>query len=230
MTEHPTRLSDVTTVLLDVNETLTDLGPLEAWMREQGLGPGSASAWLASVLRDGLAASLAGVPARFGPLGRTALRDLLAAVAGGEGDEERAAALAEQLPAVVAGLPAHEDVEPGIRRMLGAGLRVATLTNGGVGVARALLERLGLEGDVETISVDGTRTWKPHSEAYLGACDRLGTTPERTALIACHPWDVLGAQRAGLVAVWVPRGRSWPESYPAAQRTAARLTEVLEAL
>ena len=144
MTEHPTRLSDVTTVLLDVNETLTDLGPLEAWMREQGLGPGSASAWLASVLRDGRAASLAGVPARFGPLGRRALRDLL--------------------------------------------------------------------------------------EAYLGACDRLGTTPERTALIACHPWDVLGAQRAGLVAVWVPRGRSWPESYPAAQRTAARLTEVLEAL
>lgn len=204
----------ITTVLLDVNETLTDLAPLEAWMLDQGLPDGSASAWLAAVLRDGLAATLTGAPASFGALGRSALRQLLADRRGGEVDAEGIAALAEQLPAVVAGLPAHDDVAPGIRRLIDSGRGIATLTNGGLGVAQALLTRLGLDHEgIGTLSVDGTRTWKPHTEAYLGACDRLGVMPEQAALVACHPWDIIGAQKAGLLGVWVPRGRSWPEGY-----------------
>ena len=220
----------ITTVLLDVNETLTDLAPLERWMRAHGLPEGAASAWLAGVLRDGLAATLAGVPARFGPLGRSVLRQQLADASGGGLDDGEAERVLEELPAQVAALPAHDDVEPGIRALLGSGRRVATLTNGAPAIARALLERLQLDADVETLSVDGTRTWKPHPEAYLGACDRLGTTPERTALVACHPWDVLGAQRAGLHALWLPRGRTWPEGYPQPARTIASLHEVDEAL
>lgn len=223
--------AQITTVLLDVNETLTDLAPLEAWMLEQGLPEGSASAWLAAVLRDGLAATLTGAPASFGALGRSALRQLLAARTGGEVDSERAAALAEELPSVVGALPAHADVEPGIRRLIGEGLTVATLTNGGIGVARGLLARLGLdEHGIETLSVDGTRTWKPHTEAYLGACDRLGVMPESTALVACHPWDIIGAQKAGLTGVWVPRGHVWPDGYSEPHLTVATLEDVADAL
>ncbi|WAB83508.1 HAD hydrolase-like protein [Microcella daejeonensis] len=206
----------VTTVLLDVNETLTDLRPLDDWMRESGLPSGSASAWLAAVLRDGFAASLVGLPAAFGPLGASALQDL----AREHLDAPAVESLLDQLPAVVAGLPAHDDVEPGIRSMIAAGLGVSTLTNGSPAIASALLERLGLAASgVGVLSVDGTRTWKPHAEAYLGACDRLGVLPEQTALVACHPWDILGAQRAGLQGVWLPRGRSWPAGYPEPHRT-----------
>lgn len=227
---HPSS-APIRTVLLDVNETLTDLAPLEAWMLAQGLPDGSASAWLAAVLRDGLAATLTGAPASFLALGRSALRQLLADHQGGELDAERASALAEELPTVVGGLPAHADVEPGIRRLIEDGVTVATLTNGGVGVARSLLARLGLDGHgIETVSVDGTRTWKPHTEAYLGACDRLGVMPETTALVACHPWDIIGAQRAGLLGVWLPRGRLWPEGYPEPHRTVASLEGVADAL
>lgn len=214
------------TVLLDVNETLTDLRPLETWMLEHGLPAGSAAAWLSAVLRDGFAASLSGVPARFGALGGTALRDL----AGSSGlDDAAADALVEQLPTTIAALPAHDDVAPGIRRLIETGHGVATLTNGATRVAQSLLESLGLAGQgIATLSVDNTRTWKPHSEAYLGACDRLGAVPEQTALVACHPWDILGAQRAGLVGIWLPRGRRWPDGYPEPQRTIASLTELVD--
>lgn len=213
----------ITTVLLDVNETLTDLRPLDEWMHAHGLPAGSASAWLAAVLRDGFAATLAGLPASFGPLGASALSDLAA----GHLDADAGESLQRELPGVVAGLPAHDDVEPGIRSMIEAGLGVATLTNGSPAIAAGLLERLGLAGEsIGVISVDGTRTWKPHAEAYLGACDRLGVMPEQTALVACHPWDIIGAQRAGLQGVWLPRGRSWPAGYPAPDRTIAQLSEV----
>lgn len=222
----------ITTVLLDVNETLTDLGPLEGWMRERGLPSGSASAWLAAVLRDGFAASLTGLPIGFGALGGTALRDLVANL-----DDERRLddaaieSMLEQLPAAVGALPAHDDVEPGIRRMIDAGWGVSTLTNGAPRVAQGLLDRLGLTHEgIATLSVDGTRTWKPHPESYLGACDRLGSMPEQTALVACHPWDILGAQRAGLLGVWIPRGRHWPAGYPAPDRTISALTEIVDAV
>jgi 2-haloacid dehalogenase len=231
MSDDRLRATPITTVLLDVNETLTDLAPLEAWMLEQGLPAGSASAWLAAVLRDGLAATLTGAPASFGALGRSALRQLLADRRGGEADAERAAAAVEQLTSVVAAGRQRGDVAPGIRRLLDSGRGVATLTNGGIGVAQGLLARLGLDRDgIGTLSVDGTRTWKPHTEAYLGACDRLGSMPEQTALVACHPWDIIGAQKAGLLGVWVPRGRSWPEGYAEPHRTVESLEQVAEAL
>lgn len=225
------RTAVVTTVLLDVNETLTDLSSLDDWMHDQGLPAGSAGPWLAAVLRDGFAATLMGLPARFGALGASAFRQLLADRSVSGVDDDRTRALAEELPAVVGRLPAHDDVEPGIRGLLARGLRVATLTNGGLGTAQSLLTRLGFSADdVITLSVDGTRTWKPHTESYLGACDRLGAMPEQTALVACHPWDILGAQKAGLLGIWIPRGRSWPESFPLPHRTVETLEAVVDAL
>lgn len=212
----------ITTVLLDVTETLLDLRPLDEWMHAHGLPAGSASAWLAAVLRDGFAASLAGLPAAFGPLGASALSDLAAEHV----DAEAGQSLQRELPGVLAGLPAHDDVEPGIRSLIDARLGVATLTNGSPAIATGLLERVGLAGEgIGVISVDGTRTWKPHAGAYLGACDRLGVMPEQAALVASHPWDVMGAQRAGLQGVWLPRGRSWPADYPAPDRTISHLSE-----
>lgn len=141
-------------------------------MREHGLPAGSASAWLASVLRDGFAASLVGLPIGFGPLGAAALRDIAASVHDPASlDATAVDAMLEQLPTAVGALPAHDDVEPGIRRMIDAGLGVSTLTNGASRVAQGLLERLGLAGEgIGTLSVDGTRargsrtrsrTWAP---------------------------------------------------------------------
>lgn len=77
-------------------------------------------------------------------------------------------------------------------------MRIATLTNGAVDVSEALLERAGLSGLVErALSVNEVRRWKPADEPYLYAARELGVEPERSVLVAVHPWDVDGAKRAG---------------------------------
>ncbi|WP_432138136.1 MULTISPECIES: hypothetical protein [unclassified Streptomyces] len=52
-------------LVLDVNETLTDLTSLGTRLEAVGLPAAVLPAWLAGVLRDGIALTLAGGPASF---------------------------------------------------------------------------------------------------------------------------------------------------------------------
>ncbi|WP_327311946.1 HAD hydrolase-like protein [Streptomyces sp. NBC_01235] len=54
-------------------------------------------------------------------------------------------------------------------------------------------------------------TWKPHPRAYRYAVEHARVRPEQAMLVATHPWDVDGAQRAGLSGAWLRRGRT---AYP----------------
>lgn len=200
-------------VLFDVNETLTDLSPAEQWMSAHGFHDGALSAWLAAVLRDGFAASLAGQPASFAQLGRTALHELARHRGGelglSEGDESG-------FWTAVRSAEPHPDVVPGLRHLRDAGVKTATISNGSAAIAQTMLDRAGATDLVDrTLTVDGTSTWKPHPHSYAAALDEIGATADRVALVACHPWDILGAGTAGLTTVWIPRGRPvWTDAYP----------------
>ena len=102
-------------------------------------------------------------------------------------------------------LAPHADVEPALRRLVEAGVRVVTLTHGSPGVAEAGLERGGITPLVERIAVervDPGLEARPRGLPVGGrGCD---VAPERMALVAAHGWDVLGAQRAGLTGAWFP--------------------------
>lgn len=216
-------------ILFDVNETLTDLSTVEEWMSAHGFPAGSVSAWLAAVLRDGFAASLVAHPVRFAQLGSAALRELArrrpaSPPLGEDGEREFWSTVREA--------DAHVDVAPGLRSLRGAGYRLATLSNGATAIAEAMLERAGASTLVErTLSVDATPTWKPHAAAYRGALAELGAQPHRSALVACHPWDILGAHSAGLRTVWIPRGREdWPSAYPAPDHVVGDAMRIADAL
>lgn len=200
-------------VLFDVNETLTDLRPAEQWMSAHGFADGALGAWLAAVLRDGFAASLVGRPAAFAALGGSALRELARRRAGApeltpEDEQGFWTALRSAAP--------HPDVVPALRSLREAGVQTATVSNGSAAIAQGMLERAGAADLVaRTLSVDATAAWKPHPGAYAAALGELGVEADRAALVACHPWDILGADSAGLTTVWIPRGRgSWTEGYP----------------
>ena len=55
-------------LVLDVNETLTDMEPLRDGFEAVGLPRHSLEAWFAATLRDGLALTAAGAYANFGEL------------------------------------------------------------------------------------------------------------------------------------------------------------------
>jgi 2-haloacid dehalogenase len=129
-------------------------------------------------------------------------------------------------------LPPHQDVRPAFERARDGGLRILTLTNGSAANTRTLLARAGLLDFVElTISVDEVGHWKPHRDVYLHAARVAGVAPARVAVVAAHPWDIHGAERAGLMTGWVRRQDvRYPPAMQPPDLRGATLLEVIEAL
>ena len=91
---------------------------------------------------------------------------------------------------------------------LSARYRLASLSNG-----NADLERIGLSQYFELrLSARDVGVMKPDAAIFTHLCQALALAPAQIAHIGDdHELDVLGAQRAGLFAVWLNRdGRDWP--------------------
>jgi 2-haloacid dehalogenase len=114
-------------------------------------------------------------------------------------------------------LDPYPDAADAFARLREAGLRIATLTNGGEQNTRGLLARAQLAEAVElVITVDEVRAFKPDAAPYHHAASRLRLPIDRMTLVAAHGWDVVGARSAGMGAVWVDRlERRWP--FPTAE-------------
>ena len=96
----------------------------------------------------------------------------------------------------------------------GQGLPVALLTNSAHAPTRVKLEALDLVERFDlVVTTDTLGFGKPDPRIYLEACRLLGAEPGRVVCIGDNvEWDVLGAQAAGLRAVWLDRtGRGTPE-------------------
>lgn len=209
-------------VAFDVNETLLDLAPVRAALVEAGQAETLLPAVFARTLMTGMAGIVTGTWFRF--------RDAFDIALAQESDLD-AASRARVIEAF-GELAPHPDVEPALRRLVEAGVRVVTLTHGSPGVAEAALERGGMRALVErSLSTEAIGAWKPSREAYLWAAGVCDVAPEHLALVATHGWDVQGAQNAGLTGAWFPRNeRIYPDVYAAPHVTAPDVGGVVAAL
>lgn len=200
----------MTTLLFDVNETLSDLAPLA----DAAGSDDQAAAWFAATLRDGFALTVVGDNPSFAEVAR--------AVATGMGLD------ADAMLAAMTSLGVHDDVVPGLRAL--AGHRLVTLSNGAASVAGSLLARAGVRDLVErTLSVADAGRWKPHPDAYGYALRELDVTD--AVLVAVHPWDIDGAHRSGLRTAWLDRtGSPYPRHFSAPDIRITALTELAAAL
>jgi|1186.fasta_scaffold392499_1 2-haloacid dehalogenase len=203
-------------LVLDVNETLTDLEPLRDGFEAAGLPRHSLDAWFAATLRDGFALTAAGAYAEFGKIGA----DVLAAQLTSAGIEPTEETIASVLSGFTR-LSLHPDVEPGLRRIHEAGVRLITLANG----SAAMSEKVFTDGGIlplleHRLDVGAPQRWKPHPDAYRYAAEVAGVPVERMGLAAAHPWDVDGARRAGLQGYYIDRRRTpYPKSFLAPDLT-----------
>jgi len=200
-------------LVLDVNETLTDLRPLAGRFVDVGAPAHLVPRWFATVLRDGFGLAAAGASAPFADLAADAVRTVLH----GEDLDRDLDAAVDHVLAGLADLPLHPDVAPGLRALRDAGHRVVALTNGAAAQAERLLDRGGVLDDLEAVlSVEDAGAWKPARAAYEHAARTCGVPLAAATLVACHPWDVDGAARAGLGTAWVDRtGSPYPRSLTA---------------
>ncbi len=197
-------------VVFDVNETLSDLSPLEQRFADVGAPGHLAATWFAGVLRDGFALAAAGASAPFAEVGTSLLHGQLAGVALDRG----VAAAVDHIMAGFSSLQVHEDVPAGIAELAGLGLRLVTLSNGSAEVAASLLGRAGLRHRFEQLlSVEDAGVWKPGQASYAYALGKCGVPASEVLLVAVHPWDIDGASRAGLSTAWINRTSSPYPSY-----------------
>ncbi len=201
----------VTTVVFDVNETLSNLAPLRERFTDVGAPADLASLWFASVLRDGFALSTCGQAAAFADIARAVLAASLP-----EASLDRPASDAiDHIMQGFMSLDVHPDVPSGVVALRGAGLRLVTLSNGSAGVADALLAKAGLRERFEALlTVEDAGLWKPARSAYDYAARFCGTDVSQMVLVAVHPWDLHGAQAAGMQTAWTNRtGTGYPAHF-----------------
>ncbi|ODA70569.1 Haloacetate dehalogenase H-2 [Streptomyces sp. AVP053U2] len=216
-------------LVFDINETLSDMSPLENRFEEIGAPPHMFRLWFASVLRDGFALTAAGTFEEFSAVAREGVRALLPSVPGWSGDIEEAAGHVLEGFSL---LEVHPDVPQGVRALRGMGLRMVTMTNGSSQLTERLLSRAGLMECFEThLDVSGPRRWKPAPAAYQYVVEQAGVRPDEAVLVAVHPWDIDGAQRAGLDGAWLRRGAAhYPRTMLPPTYTAEDLRELAPAL
>jgi 2-haloacid dehalogenase len=192
-------------VVFDVMGTLFDLRPVRDRFEHAGAPGAALEAWFGRLLHSATSLTLAGDFRPFRELAETTLRTTLAQLDVDEGH-------APDVLAALGQLDPYPDAREAVARLAAAGVRVATLTNGGKQHTRGLLERAGLADSVEAvITVDEVQAYKPAPEPYRHAAARLGVEPGDLTLVAAHGWDVVGARAAGLQAIWVDRlERRWP--------------------
>jgi len=186
-------------VLFDVLGTLFSLEPLQKKLRAPAL-----EAWFERLLHSATSLTLAGEFEPFADLAEATLKTTIAKL-GLKQDPKAVLEALKQLPPDPAADAAFERLER-------ANMLIGVLTNGGEKQTRQLLEAAGLLDRVaEIVSVEEVELYKPHPAVYKHAAERLGVEPKGVTLIAAHAWDVVGAKRAGLDAVWVDRlEREWP--------------------
>ncbi len=209
-------------VLLDVFETTLALGGLRDRFAAHGRPGHELELFFARTLRDGMAQSLAGESLPFADLARAQLRTTSGLV-GADADDVLAA---------FRSLPAHPDVEPGLRALRAAGVPVWAFTHGAAAVAEEALSTAGLRGLLAgVLSTETLHTFKPPAAAYHWGCAQVGSTPAATALVAAHSWDTHGAVQAGLVAGLLTRLEGWVSDAMAAPHvTAEHFDEVVRGL
>jgi 2-haloacid dehalogenase len=198
-----------TVVVFDVNETLSDLAPLRDAFATLGAPAATGDTWFAATLRDGFALTVTDEKPAFVELATDVARTLLAPYI------HDVDAGAEEILRTFRNLAVHPDVVEGVQDLHTLHRRLVTLSNGAAAVADALLTRAGIRDSFEQLlTVDDAAHWKPAPEAYRYAAAACGVPVEECLLVACHPWDLHGASRAGMATAWVNRGDApYPRSF-----------------
>jgi 2-haloacid dehalogenase len=206
-------------LVLDVNETLSDLSHLRRGVESAGIHWTVVDLWFAQVLRDGFALAALGERAGFADIAGHTLRTLAPDL-----EDEVVAGFVSAF----GNLPLHPDVAPGLRSLVANGVPVVTLSNGSSSVAESLLERAGVRDLVgQVLSVETAGVWKPAPAAYAVALDATGVPAAEAAMVAVHPWDLHGAAAAGMQTIWVNRhGRTYPDFFTAPDLTVSSFEQL----
>lgn len=188
-------------IVFDVNETLLDITTLEPLFNRVFGDPTILREWFAQLVLYSQTMTLSGLYTPFGDLGVGALQ-MVATIHQVDIADRDIAELKERLST----MPAHPDVVPALTQLRNAGFRLVTLTNSESSASPTPLENAELSQFFEcNFSVESVGKFKPASEAYHLVAKELSVETSDLYLVACHLWDIIGAQAVGCRGAFLTR-------------------------
>jgi 2-haloacid dehalogenase len=188
-------------IAFDVNETLLDLGALDAPFEEL-LGSSSLRAlWFAQMLQLSFVGGLTGNYVDFSTAQRAALHMVAERQGKAVSDEE-----AQRMVDRMSSLPPHPEVDGALTALRETPLKIVALTNSVERVAEAQLQNAGIRGHFDrVVSADSVGVLKPAPAPYLAVAQAFEVGISEVRLVAAHSWDISGALAAGARAAFVAR-------------------------
>jgi 2-haloacid dehalogenase len=188
-------------IVFDVNETLLDVRALAPHFERIFGETAVVEKWFAQVLMTSFVSAVTNRYTDFGAVGRHALEMVAARQNVKLTDDDK-----NQIMGGMLNLPPHPEAPESLKRLKGAGLRLAALTNSASKAAHTQLTHAGLIDNFEQVlSVEAVQRFKPAAEVYRMAASRLGVEISQIRMVAAHDWDVTGAIRAGAAGAFVAR-------------------------
>ena len=189
-------------LIFDVNETLIDFEVMHPLFERIFGDKRVLREWLGHLIMYSMTLTLSGVYKDYFSLGQGLLKMV--------GDIHKVKVTPEDIEAIrqaMLTMPAHPDVEAGLKKLKGAGFRMVTLTNSPFNPkGKTPLESSGLAGFFERqFSIETARSYKPSQILYHMVAQELDVPPADCCMVACHVWDTIGAQSAGLAAGLITR-------------------------
>jgi len=213
----------------DMYGTLVD--PIRIWTRLEHDLPGDAlqvaELWRLTQLQYSFRVTAMEAYEDFEQLTRKALDYALAATGC-----QLTAAQKDALMAQYNDLERFADVAPGLTRLRRRGHPMVVFSNGPPAMLEPLMVAAGLSSWFDgVVSVHDVRAFKPAPRTYRYAAERLGRPVGQVRLISSNPFDVIGAQAAGMQAAWVNRsGAVFDTLRPPPSTVVRSLTELADAL
>ena len=188
-------------IVFDVNETLLDIDTLTPLFTRLFGDNNRLREWFAQLVLYSQTMTLSGLYTPFGELGVGALQmtaDIYAVRLTEEDVQEFKQRMSE--------MPAHTDAIPALTKLRDAGFRLVTLTNSAPSPSPKPLEKAGLNRFFEqNFSVASVNQFKPAAATYEMVASELLVETSELCLVACHQWDVIGAQAAGCQGAFITR-------------------------
>ncbi len=124
------------------------------------------------------------------------------------------------------------DVEPGLQHLKDAGYAMVVFSNGSPAMLTGIMNAANLLPYFKGfVSVDEVKVYKPSPVVYKHVANRLGRPIDEVRLISSNPFDVIGAESAGMQAAWVNRsGGLFDTLAPMPQMVVKSLVELANVL
>jgi 2-haloacid dehalogenase len=198
------------------------LASLEPLFVAAGGDASSVDTWFSRLVADGCALTAANEYQPFRDVAKASLRAVL------PGSK---AAARDRVLAGLAKLEPFPDAAPAMGRVV-MNARVMVISNASAESTRRLLAKGRLDAFVDSVvSAEDVQEWRPGSDPYAYAAATQDVPLERMAMVTAHPWDVLGARKAGLVTGWCNRtGGAMSAPFGRPHVSGANLLEVVERL